>query len=384
MKTVSTAVLGIFLVVTAQGQRMENRSHLVPSMKCTTCHSSEVPTKENPAIRSCPRTQMATVQHSAEEGPDIVNMNTLSDSTSVYRPVRFSHRSHAEMSGMAGGCVMCHHYNPPGRVLVCVECHEVNRLRENLGRPDLQGAYHRQCLDCHKRWSSDTGCRSCHALRSDADPLAARSGKERRGVRSHPVVAKPSRLVLASGYEQGPLVTFYHNEHVDLFGLECSQCHTSEGCTRCHQKNASTSARPVAVNNGHQACERCHDVNGRCDRCHGAEPKPGFSHQRRSGWSLRQFHTRLECNRCHTRKDVFTGLSGACTSCHSAWTPENFRHVVTGLALDQNHAELTCDVCHTDDRFVAAPSCEGCHDQFSYPQRLPGKRVKQLAAVKGK
>ncbi len=383
MRTILTAVLGVILVMTAQGQRVENRSHLVTGMKCTTCHTCEVPTKENPCVRICPRPQMATVHHSPEEGPDVVNMNTLSDSASLYTPVRFSHKLHAEMSGMAGGCTMCHHYNPPGRVLGCSECHEVARLRVSLGKPDLQGAYHRQCLDCHKRWSRETGCRSCHALRSEAGSLAARLDKERSTKRRHPVVSKPARLVLESGYDQGRLVTFYHNEHVDLFRLECSDCHNSESCIRCHEKSSNSPARPVAVEQGHQACERCHNTNERCDRCHTAEPKPGFGHQRRTGWPLRQFHDRLECNRCHVRKNVFTGLSGACTSCHSAWIPENFRHAVTGLALDQNHAGLTCDVCHADDLFVAAPSCEGCHDQFSYPKRLPGKRVKRYALVKG-
>ncbi|MEK7251542.1 MAG: cytochrome c3 family protein, partial [Bacteroidota bacterium] len=247
MRAILTAVLGVVLVMTAQGQRMENRSHLVTGMKCTTCHSCEVPTKENPCVRICPRTNMATVHHSAKEGPDVVNMNTLSDSASLYTPVRFSHKSHAEMSEMAGGCTMCHHYNPPGRVLGCSECHEVARLRASLGKPDLQGAYHRQCLDCHKRWSSDTGCRSCHALRSDAPLTAGQSEKERNLGRHHPVVSKPARLVLASGYEQGPLVTFYHNEHVDRFGLECSQCHTSESCIRCHEKGKSASVQSVAV-----------------------------------------------------------------------------------------------------------------------------------------
>jgi RNase P subunit RPR2 len=125
-------------------------------------------------------------------------------------------------------------------------------------------------------------------------------------------------------------------------------------------------------------------VNEQCDRCHGAEPKPGFNHQRRSGWALKQYHEQLDCKRCHTKKNVFVGLSGTCTTCHKAWTPENFRHAVAGLALDQTHVELTCDVCHADQRFVAKPSCGGCHEQFSYPEKSPGKRVKRLAVAKGK
>jgi hypothetical protein len=389
MRTLVAIVLALIvsnvaaLIVSNVAQsQTKKRTYLVPGMTCLTCHTTDVPTKEKPSVRSCPRALMATVRHSAEEGPDVITMNALSDSASVYAPVRFTHRAHAEMSEMAGGCTMCHHYNPPGRVLGCGECHEVNRLRANLGRPDLKGAYHQQCLNCHRRWSNDTGCRSCHALRSEG--VAVRTEEEQRRGRTHPAVTKPTRIVRETAYEEGRLVTFYHNEHVDLFGLECADCHSSESCIRCHQKGKRASTQPVAVRLGHESCERCHNVNERCDRCHGAEPKPGFDHQRRTGWALKQYHERLECRRCHTKKNVFTGLSSLCTTCHKEWTPENFRHAVVGLALDRNHAELTCDACHTDERFAAKPSCEGCHEQFRYPEKSPGKRVKRLTVAKGK
>ncbi|MDX1409785.1 MAG: cytochrome c3 family protein, partial [Saprospiraceae bacterium] len=73
---------------------------------------------------SCPREHMITVEHAPEEGPGTITINQMPDSD-LYSPVVFSHRSHAEMSGMAGGCSMCHHYNPPGRVVPCRDCHEV-------------------------------------------------------------------------------------------------------------------------------------------------------------------------------------------------------------------------------------------------------------------
>ncbi len=381
MKRIVIGAVSVFVGIAAFGQSTDTRVRPVPGMTCMTCHSVEVPTKENPALRSCPRTLMATVKHTAEEGPDIIVMNALSDSASLYLPVRFTHKAHAEMSEMAGGCTMCHHYNPPGRVLGCGECHEVNRLRTNLGRPDLKGAYHQQCLNCHKRWSEDTGCRSCHALRTQAGGI--QSEKAAKSVRKHPVVAKPARVVRETAYEEGRFVTFYHNEHIALFGLECADCHSSESCLRCHQKGKRASAQPAAASLGHESCERCHNVNENCNRCHDAEPKPGFDHQRRSGWALKQYHEQLNCNRCHTKKNVFVGLSSTCTSCHKPWTPENFRHAVVGLTLDQTHAALSCEVCHADEKF-AKPSCEACHEGYTYPEKSPGKRVKRLAVAKGK
>lgn len=382
MRTILIGMLSVLVGITAFSQSADKRARLVPGMTCMTCHSVEVPTKENPAVRSCPRTLMATVKHSAEEGPDIITMNSLSNPASMYAPVRFTHKAHAEMSEMGGGCTMCHHYNPPGRVLGCGECHEVSRLRTNLGRPDLKGAYHQQCLDCHKRWSEDTGCRSCHAVRSDT--VAAQTMEVQKSDRKHPVVTQPARIVRETAYDDGKLVTFYHNEHVALFGLECADCHSSESCVRCHQKGKKATAVPLAATLGHESCERCHNVSENCNLCHGAEPKPGFNHQRRTGWALKQYHEQLNCNRCHTKKNVFTGLSSDCATCHKPWTFENFRHAVVGLALDRSHAELPCDVCHTDVQFAAKPSCESCHEGYNYPAKSPGKRVKRVAVAKGK
>ena len=57
---------------------------------------------------------------------------------------------------MGGGCENCHHYNTSGPILKCSSCHESSRKREDVSIPDLKGAYHRQCMDCHREWSHDT------------------------------------------------------------------------------------------------------------------------------------------------------------------------------------------------------------------------------------
>ena len=382
MRSLVVSMLTAFIAASSYSQHADKGSSLVPGMTCMTCHTSLVPTKEKPSVRSCPRTQMATVRHSAEEGPGIITMNAFANSARTFTSVRFTHKAHAEMSEMAGGCTMCHHYNPPGRVLGCNECHEVNRQRTNLGKPDLKGAYHQQCLNCHKQWSDETGCRSCHAPRGEVGTTLTRERKVRGDSRLHPTISKPTKLVYETGFDKGRLVTFYHNEHVDLFGLECSACHTSESCIRCHEKGKKASQQLAAVSLGHSSCEGCHNVGEACDRCHGAEAKTGFNHLRRSGWALKQYHAQLNCNRCHTKKNGFAGLSSECATCHKGWTPENFRHSVVGFVLDKSHAEFSCDVCHTDGRFLAQPSCNACHEQYNYPQKSPGKRVKRAAMAK--
>ena len=70
---------------------------------------------------------MITVHQTAEEGPDVIKIDKL---VSKYQPVTFSHKVHAQMSEMSGGCANCHHYNISGPILPCSDCHSVERKRE--------------------------------------------------------------------------------------------------------------------------------------------------------------------------------------------------------------------------------------------------------------
>ena len=56
---------------------------------------------------------------SPANSPKIIKMKKL-EVQDLYEPVVFSHRTHAEMSGMSGGCEMCHHYDPPGDVVPAI------------------------------------------------------------------------------------------------------------------------------------------------------------------------------------------------------------------------------------------------------------------------
>jgi hypothetical protein len=341
---------------------------------CATCHRCDVPTKENPCVRECPRLTMVTVDHSPEEGPAVLVLYKSPEDGSLYGPVTFSHQWHAEMSELSGGCTMCHHYNPPGGILPCRECHSVSRTREQMGRPDLKAAYHRQCLDCHRRWSHSTECDGCHASRGELTTGPETTDPVPFALRKHPTVEVPKTLLYETEMEEGSVATFHHEEHVKLFGLECAECHTQEGCVHCHdtEKVGGPDVRPSGP--GHEACEQCHETGDQCVRCHGMEAKPGFSHSRSAGWRLGRSHEGLECRRCHTRGGDFRGLDGSCQSCHGEWTSDTFDHRVTGIVLDETHREFECDVCHPDGQFRMRPTCDVCHDEIVYPDQLPGKR----------
>jgi len=55
-------------------------------------------------------------------------------------------------------------------------------------------------------------------------------------------------------------------------------------------------------------------------------------------------------------------LEPHCENCHPNGWPANFRHGVTGVVLNEMHAEIECAECHLEG--VGTPSdCTACHDE---------------------
>lgn len=371
MKQMMIALIILATGVYAQPTRMQ--SHSVKPLQCATCHSCEIPTRENPCLISCPRAHMITMEHSPAEGPGTITMNEMLEVSDLYSPVLFSHKLHAEMSGLAGGCSMCHHYNPPGRVVPCKDCHETSRKRSDISKPDLKGAYHQQCIDCHRTWGGSVKCASCHVLNKDLKSDVRQSVNEKTGGRIHPEIVAPTRLVYETSYDDGQLVTFYHNEHVDLYGFKCANCHRNEACAKCHAEKADL-AEKTGLKDKHEFCSGCHTVDDGCEHCHKDRELSPFNHQTRTGFLLTKYHNKLSCTQCHGSGKKFTGLKTDCISCHNDWEPGTFDHKVTGLTLSENHIELDCEMCHAENQFSQKPSCENCHEEdIVYPDYAPGE-----------
>jgi hypothetical protein len=335
---------------------------------CRTCHACDKPTKKDPCLKECPRAELITIHHTAEEGPGQILMDEFSEISDQYGPVMFSHRVHSEMSEMAGGCALCHHNNPPGHILACRYCHEKQRARTDVSTPDLMAAYHRQCMDCHRAWTHDVSCVSCHALHTEAP----RSTEPESTGRIHPKIEEPDRLVYETGYEDGEVVTFYHNEHVSLFGFECRDCHRKESCVRCHDQR-KTEKKDLQL---HDRCSTCHDTEDDCVHCHRSDIQPPFDHSRQTRFKLGAFHKDLPCKNCHGRKFKRLKPGRACVDCHASWTPETFDHKVTGLLLNEIHREIDCEECHAGRAYDEKPGCTACHEDLAYPAAVPGKRVR--------
>ena len=175
MKTIKKISILLFTLVLLTFPTFA-QDHSQLKSNCSLCHACETPTKSNPCLVSCPREKMNMVNLSPAQSPATIKMDDLKSVQDLYEPVIFSHRAHAEMSEMSGGCQMCHHYNPPGDVVRCSSCHDPVRQRTDISKPDLKGAYHRQCMDCHQEWNKNLTCESCHELNGSGK--SAYSGKE--------------------------------------------------------------------------------------------------------------------------------------------------------------------------------------------------------------
>lgn len=373
MKSSLSILLASILMVSVNASAQNTRPHSPAAlqMSCSACHSCEKPTADAPCLIACPRVDAvrSSAPHSLEEGPDSVSLGRLS---SIYGPARFDHKQHAQMSRMGGDCATCHHFSPAGRIPPCSECHDGGTSESSLGMPSLKGAFHRQCLSCHREWSHETSCNVCHLPIEGSNLASQVDTSDIIGIQ-HPPILAPDVKVYETPYTPAPVVTFFHQDHIDLFGLRCVDCHKTENCGSCHDaQKPVTMARTASE--VHAVCNDCHSEDA-CGRCHDVTQRPAFTHAS-TGWPLNRFHQSLECSSCHKFGQRVTRLDNDCSACHGGWTQASFAHTKVGLELDEIHRELECVDCHVNRQYDASPMCGSCHDDNRNAiDTPPGTRV---------
>ncbi len=370
-------LLAIVLSTFSFGQKKISKNHPVTNLTCKTCHSCDVPTKQDPCLNACPRASMVTVYQPAGKTKNVV---TLGEISKKYEPVIFQHRIHAEMAEMSGGCATCHHYNTSGPIQPCKNCHLQNRKRDDISKPDLEAAYHRQCITCHREWSHQNSCVSCHALKNSVQSSSEMKRAKALEAKTHPKLVEPKKIVFETNDKDGKLVTFFHDEHINLFGAKCIDCHQQQNCSQCHDKGNANMVNnpegmPIKMQKSkaehHKPCFTCHQ-NDNCSLCHKDKVVGSFNHEIRTGWALNRFHAKLSCTKCHGTSYKFTKLDNKCVSCHKDWKAGSFKHEITGLKLDKNHTDADCGDCHINKDFSKPPSCSNCHEDKSFPKDKPG------------
>ncbi len=381
---------------TAQSQADSQPAMDVSQIDCRACHECDNPTREDPCLRMCPRAMAEALAGAAPEQlpDDVILLNAFEWQARRFMPVPFTHKLHADMAEMTGGCEVCHHHTAPGGLYPpCQTCHKPVFLKsagEEMRVPNLKGAYHRQCMGCHRDWSHSTKCSICHLPKGDqTEPTSVESLPARGDVAGHPPIENPEHILRhTTEHESGPYVLFRHQEHIKLYGYDCAQCHRGQTCARCHEsakERRLPTARPSRLEQ-HGICFPCHE-DDKCERCHSKSKLPApqrFDHAT-TGFALGKYHGSLTCRTCHKRLYFIRKLQGECAFCHTGWGPDTFNHAVTGQILDDNHVETDCEECHIDRKFDAPPTCDECHDEdegIAFPRKRPGPVMKAEPAAK--
>lgn len=305
----------------------------------------------------------------ADLGPDVVVMKEL---VHQYEAVTFNHKTHAVMAEMWDGCETCHHRSPtpttrPANTLAhdslphtqeasaeipaCKSCHPAS-AEETIELPNLKGAYHRQCLNCHREWMHENACAACHEPRlgPDGTQIATRptTGKGDIVGRMHPPTPEPDVIHYRTRVTPavGANAVFRHKEHTADYGLRCVSCHRNDNCSHCHDaRNNTVSTVPAAPTPTILKPGRTwKDSHGPCIACHQED----------------------HCRTCHYKDNQST--------------PPPFDHASTGQALDKDHHALTCFQCHSTLKSRSNVTCGDatCHKPelaIAYPLHRPGPQV---------
>jgi hypothetical protein len=377
-------VSAILLVLTCPANRRSSVFGYQPpehknAAHCGDCHACTTPTAAEPCLKRCARQVETQVEKAFApgEGPDVVILGELSE---LYLPVPFDHRGHAAMSQMAGGCGACHHYTQEdAKHPACKTCHAID-AGGDIRKPGLKGAYHRQCISCHREWSGETSCSICHLPKAAAgvSPKRMPTPDDLIG-QMHPPIPEPDSeiyVTVREGYPSSKVV-FRHKEHIHDYDLRCSDCHREDNCTRCHAGTEHVQ-RVRTLDEHHKPCFDCHKDDA-CEKCHFEEGKsqpPPFDHAT-TGFTLSRYHKSASCRDCH-QAAPYVALDANCNKCHTDWSSETFVHAVTGQGLDERHAAADCDDCHQGRNFAVAPVCSGCHEEeegIAFPAKRPGPQT---------
>ena len=349
----------------------ETAEMIKPCIKCHTCPN---PTTANPCLPVCMRHAIeALLKNERAAINDIEEFIVINELENIYEPVNFSHKGHAEMSLMGGGCTACHHHTPPGKDHpACNNCHDPDANKEHLRIQSLKAAYHQQCLTCHVEWGGTRNCNVCHPIKgSEAAEAVIRGEKTFDFPRLEPVNHMTFKSKIAGVSD----VLFDHEVHSDVYGLTCSECHQVASCNACHNPN-TYSTKPVSKEPTHTSCGSCHSMD-HCGKCHpGAGGEKNFDHAK-TGMPLLKYHIKLDCRLCHKGTGHYQPLTTECTKCHSGWTMDNFSHSIIGLQLDEIHSYFECTDCHENRQFDKPVMCAHCHDEtYKYPNKVPGVKEK--------
>lgn len=372
----------------------------------------------------------------------MMNSPLLNEKISYYEPVRFSHRSHdnyvngdcgkchhrvgdssnrigddlREMHAsievkIGGSCSNCHKDLTEKTFQKCGDCHESSNEADYPTRIGLKGAYHRQCIGCHREQPPTTkapvDCVSCHhPITPDHTELIKLAGNVSpqaitlQCLECHPKVGQDimnsahwnwkGLTPSISGHEHSittGLLTVMDNYTIslrpdlvassalhigyspkpgdidfnNLRSIDCLVCHDTTGTYR---KDENRGGLPVAsVNLVDVAHKVGRPSRSNCGLCHYyAAGGPNYKHGDLEGETIN----------ADPEVDVHMGMAEMrCQECH-----KTSAHQIAGMSFNAPVTEgrVRCESCHSEtphgitgylsrhlDDHVRTVSCETCH-----------------------
>lgn len=374
---------------------MCNRNHVATIAQALMLAGLAVPVHAQSRSAPAPAAEHAAPSTAGTLPPDVI---LLADLQKLYQPVPFDHAAHVRMAAMSTGCTACHHHTPAGSEhAACRTCHSTASVRDSLGMPGLKGAYHRQCLSCHREWSGQNGCSACHEPKTGNGKACERDSTLPSAaaiLASMPTPTPPERYVYQTGLATLPVVTFHHDDHAKSYGVQCVDCHRGDSCSRCHAASSPRTASAAHRRAGElkSQCIQCHGESN-CSMCHDQAPRSRFDHAVRAGWPLEPNHAGVQCRECHGPAREFAVPSKSCHGCHSrvraSAAIESQGHAMPPVTAD----EMRCLSCHLSvcDRIeqastVHAPAssekgCVKCHDMASAGSPRPAREHQQALCL---
>ncbi len=292
------------------------------------------------------------------ELPDECRLYHLADQ---YEPTIFSHTNHVEY---ADNCETCHHHSsqveaaPP-----CRECHGVTS--GDLRLPGLKGAYHRQCMNCHREMGAGPlDCEGCHAKADGAvsrDPYALA------------LEAVGDEILLGHLALDFGGVRFKHRLHVEVTDA-CNECHHHEKgyektppCRECHN------TRSELKQAYHEQCLGCHRTTSAKRQARVEDLLAGVEKARAEGRTeevetlrkrVEQERERgaspLSCKDCHLPKKAPKSMDLGHVA--KLFGPVPFDH-----AGHVQAAAFCTDCHHTNKNYEVFQPCRSCHGDDDHP-----------------
>ncbi len=174
---------------------------------------------------------------------------------------------------------------------------------------------------------------------------------------------------------------------------DCDKCHESFSkksqrrlCLDCHkevavdiEKSTGFHGRDSGIRQSE--CKTCHSDHLGRDADIVQFNRSLFDHKQ-SDFALKGRHEKLICSACHKSGEPYRKAPGDCYSCHKSsdvhqgkferdcgrchtedgWRKTRFDHDKTRYKLTGKHREVSCELCHPNQRYKDLPrQCNDCH-----------------------